>query len=231
MNPLQNKVILFVFIILSLGGTSCSYKEEGTRIHEVATDEMIKTKDQYIVVESPMTLSNNSIHLGNEKYGYLRLKMIKGRYYEDWTPGAHMGTNWEGEFVLEVSDDSGNTIYETSLNAFYPPQTILNYHFTFEITFDDYNDDGHIDFTIGQYASSNGNEYKLFTIDADGKIKALEVDGYPTLFISKGAGFYSTELIKVDKLTFKKEYYDNVQGKELEEYFQWNGNKFVHIEK
>ncbi len=44
---------------------------------------------------------------------------------------------------------------------------------SFEIQFDDYNSDEDIDFTIGQYATSNGRDYKLFTIRKDGKIEEL----------------------------------------------------------
>ncbi len=45
--------------------------------------------------------------------------MVKGKYYEDWTPGAYMGTIWEGYFIIELSDESGNVISQSELSKIY----------------------------------------------------------------------------------------------------------------
>lgn len=97
----------------------------------------------------------------------------------------------------------------------------------FQIQFDDYNNDGDIDFTIGQYASSNGKEYKLFTLKKDGTIEVIPVKGHSSLFISDTTGFYSTKLTKTDNVTFKIEYYDNSNGQNIEKVFKWDGKMFV----
>lgn len=187
----------------------------------------IKNKDSCsdITIQSPMTLSNNDLFPIIGEHQYLRLKMVKGKYYEDWTPGAYMGTVWEGYYILELSDESGNIISKTDLSKIYKEPLIFNSFF--QIQFDDYNNDGDIDFTIGQYASSNGRDYKLFTLRKDRKIEELPVKNYSSLFISNTTGIYSTKLTKIDKVTFKIGYYDNSKGKNLENVFKWNGKEFI----
>lgn len=199
--------ILIALFILILLLTSCSVKKND------------------ITVQTPITLSNNDLFPINGEPQYLRLKMVKGRYYEDWTPGAYMGTIWEGDFILELADESGNIISKTDLNKIYKETLIFNSSFL--IQFDDYNNDGEIDFTIGQYASSNGRNYKLFTLRKNGKIEELNVNEYSTLFISNATDIYSTKLTKIDNVTFKTEYYDNSKGKSFENVYKWNGKEFT----
>jgi len=50
------------------------------------------------------------------------------------------------------------------------------------------------------------------------------------LFISTPEG-YSIKLDKVDDHSFKKSYYDNEAGKQLEDIFQWDGSVFQQIDK
>jgi len=180
-----------------------------------------------IAIQSPMTISNNDLFPVNGEHQYLRLKMVKGKYYEDWTPGAYMGTVWEGRFILELSEESGKVVSQYDLSKTYKEPLIFNS--SFQIQFEDYNGDGDIDFTIGQYASSNGRDYKLFKIRKNGEIEELPIEDYSSLFISDTAGFYSTKLTKTDNITFKIEYYDNSQGKNAEAFFKWDGSKFIRI--
>lgn len=226
----MGKGVLFAIVSLTfvLLGTSCSSIHKNNSV-TTELSEKAQVQISGITVDSPMTLSNNDLFPVIREYQYLRVKMIKGRYYEDWNPGAYMGRIYEGDFILELSDEFGNTISTVDLKEFYS-QSLL-FSSTFDIAFDDYNDDGNIDFTIGQYASSNGNEYKLFTLRKDGKIEELPVKDYPYLFISDTTGRYSTKLIKIDKVTFKKQYYNNAEGKSLEDIFRWNEKEFVHVGK
>ena len=172
-----------------------------------------------------VTLSNNDLFPVNGENQYLRLKMIEGEYYEDLNPGPYMGANWEGDFVLELADEAGNVISQTDLNKVFKEPLIFNS--SFEIQFDDYNDDGDIDFTIGQYASSNGKSYKLFTLRKDGTVEELPVKDHYSLFISNTTDFYSTKLTKIDEVTFKIEYYDNSKGENFEDVFKWDKNEFI----
>jgi hypothetical protein len=103
----------------------------------------------------------------------LRLKLVRGKYDEDWYPGPMSGTVWEGDYVIELADEIGNTIAKTELSRYYHEPLIFLSHFQLE--FDEYNGDGDIDFTIGQYASSNGWDYRLFTLRENGEIEELPI--------------------------------------------------------
>lgn len=177
-----------------------------------------------IIIESPMTLSNNDLFPINGESQFLRLKMMKGKYYEDWNPGAYMGTLWEGFFIIELVDEFGNNISHIDLNNIYKEPLIFNS--SFQIQFDDYNNDGYLDFTIGQYASSNGNDYKLFTLTKDGIIGELNIKDCTSLFISNTTGYYSTKLAKIDEISFSTVYYNNSIGKIFEDVFIWDGKEF-----
>ena len=181
-------------------------------------------KKPEIDIQSPMTLSN-SICTFKGQSAYLRLKMVKGRYYEDWNPGAYMGTLWEGSFVIELADESGRTIAETDISKMFSGP--LTFKSSFNLEFDDYNNDGDPDFTIGQYASSNGRVYKLFTLRKDGKVEELPVKDHPDLFVSDTTGYYSTKLNKIDGTTFEIESYDNSVPATFHDSYQWDGKRFV----
>jgi bla regulator protein BlaR1 len=219
--------ISILVIILSLLLISCSNIKHNTIVTSNHSAEK-KENTTDIIIQSPMTVSNNSLFPINGQHQYLRLKMVKGKYYEDWKPGALMGTIWEGYYVIELTDDLGNTIAQTDLSKIYKEPLIFNSNF--QIQFDDYNNDGDLDFTIGQYGSSNGSNYKVFTLRKDGKIEELPIKGYPSLFISDTTGYYSTKLTKVDKITFKKEHYDNSKQKRFEDIFRWDGKEFFQVE-
>ena len=224
MKGIASRIIPVVILILLL--SACSSKN-GTDIASLNGSGGNKDESPDITIQSPMTLSNNDLYPVNGQHQYLRLKMVNGKYYEDWAPGAYMGTTWEGSFIIELSDESGKVISQNDLSKIYKQPLIFNS--SFQIQFDDYNSDGDADFTIGQYASGNGRDYKLFTIRKDGKIEELPVKDYFSLFISNTTGFYSTKLTKIDDTTFKIEYYDNSKGENLEDIFKWDGNKFMRI--
>lgn len=225
---LKRKIsVMMSFIILMFLFASCSPKNDNSI---VSSNSSVENKENYphIIIQSPMTLSSNDLFHINGEHQYLRLKMVEGKYYEDWTPGAYMGTIWEGCFIIELADESGNVISQTDLNKIYKDPLIFNS--SFQIEFDDYNNDGDFDFTIGQYASSNGRNYKLFTLRKNGEIGELAIKGYSSLLISNTTGYYSTKLTKVDNVTFKTEYYNNSEGKSCEDVFKWDGKEFIKVE-
>jgi len=177
-----------------------------------------------IIISTPMTISNNLIQFKGTD-AYLRLKMVSGKYYEDWSPGAYMGTIWEGSFILELSDVYGKTLTQTDLREYYTEP--LTFTGKFQLEFDDYNDDGNPDFTLGQYASSNGSTYKLFTINPDGTVEGLLIKDRPELFITSSAVPYSVRLQKYSSIAFKERYYDNSQGKNYECVYEWRDGVFT----
>lgn len=173
-------------------------------------------------------LSKNDIDYNRDLHNEsLIVKMTDGRYYEDKEPGAYMGENWEGRFSVQLVDDKENIISEIDLNKEFNEQKLI-FQSAFDIEFDDYNNDGNIDFAIGQYASSNGNIYKLFTISPDGKIETLLTEGQSEIF-SSGGSKYSKKFEKTDMTSFKNQYYDNSKGKTVETCYSWsdNENRFI----
>lgn len=208
-----NKAILIaaISIIAAITSVSCSSQTKST----------IGTPD--IVIQSPMTISNSECAFKGETV-YLRLKMMKGRYYEDWNPGAIMGSIREGQFSAELADETDKTIAITDISSMYDEPLVFNS--TFDLEFDDYNNDGDPDFTIGQYGSSNGNLYRIFTLRKNGKIEPLPVKDHTDLFISSTTGYYSTQLNKIDATSFEVEYYDNTKGT-FDDTYKWDGKQFV----
>ena len=103
--------------------------------------------------------------------------------------------------------------------------------------FDDYNNDGSIDFTVGQYTHSSATSYKLYTIHKkDGQIEQLTVNDYD--YISSDSDQYSVKFNKSDGTTFIVKYYfsgniDNPskQASYYERYFTWKGNKFILLKE
>ncbi|MGO4372312.1 hypothetical protein [Paenibacillus sp. 2TAB19] len=176
-----------------------------------------------ILVTGPLTLSRNDLFQLTKKHEYLSVVLTNGKYYEDWTPGPLMGRNWVGEFQIQLSNESDEVQSAVDLNGYFKDEMVFNSFF--DIDFDDYNGDGNIDFTIGQYASSNGGIYKLFTVDDSGRIKELPIKGHPEIFVSS-TGRYSTKLAK-SKFGFSSTFYDNSIGKEVTQSFGWNGKEFV----
>jgi hypothetical protein len=226
------KRILPVILTAMLSLTSCAVQEESNNASMITTNinnnstvnEVESTNYPQIQVQSPITLSNNICSF-NEQSVYLRLQMVKGRYYEEWNPGAYMGTVWEGSFILELADEYGKTIAKTDISKMFSEPLVFKSSFNLE--FDDYNNDGDIDFTIGQYASSNGRIYKIFTLRKDGKVDELPIKDQVDLFISDSTGYYSTKFKKVNKTTFEIEYYDNSGSATFQVFYNWDGKEFV----
>ena len=106
--------------------------------------------------DTAMIVSENSVDInGNGKNETLVVRMVDGKYYEDKEPGPYMGWKWEGTYIIELIDPKGKIISTFNLNEAFSNHTMI-FMKTFDIQFRDYNNDGKADFTIGQYASSNG---------------------------------------------------------------------------
>jgi hypothetical protein len=170
-------------------------------------------------------LSDNSIdYNGDNVYETLVVEMTGGKQFEDTAPGPFQGWNWQGKFVVRLIDSEENIISELDLNrAFNGEELIFNEPFVIE--FDDFNNDGNIDFAIGQYASSNGNTYRLFTIK-DSKIEVLPVIT-SGIFSSMGMGRYTIRFEKSSEGGFFNSYYDNIRGKLIKQHFLWDGSQFI----
>ena len=102
----------------------------------------------------------------------------------------------------------------------------------FSLIFKDYNNDGQIDFNLGQYAGCNGNYYKLFTFKPDGTIVRLPVKDQEYGFsVSNPADNpNSTDSIYTDGNLVRFSYYSQSQGS-ISATYTWNGKYFVLVEE
>lgn len=177
------------------------------------------------IEETGDILSKNTVDAdGDSVYEKLVVKMSEGRQYEETAAGPFQGWNWQGSFLLRLMDDKGNTLSELDLNKVFGEEKLV-FNRTFLISFEDYNSDGNPDFTIGQYGSSNGSVYRLFTIK-DNKVEPLPIQT-GSIFSSGGSSRYSATLERVPGMGFMNSYYDNSKGKLVKQYFVWDGSKFV----
>ena len=154
------------------------------------------------------------------------IRMVNGKQYEEMLPGPFMGWNWQGKFVVQLMDTKGEVLSEIGLNKIFDPDGAdMIFNRTFLLQLEDYNNDGSPDFVIGQYGSSNGNLYRLFTIKND-KIEPLPVKTGEILS-SGGRSRYTTEFEKFAKSGFINWYYNNAEQRNIRQYFVWDGTQFV----
>ncbi|WP_148449078.1 hypothetical protein [Paenibacillus ihuae] len=180
-----------------------------------------------ITLDSPFSLSRNPLISVTGQPESLNLELINGKYSEDWTePSPLAGRNWSGQYRLTVTGEQGDILSTYPLSGQY--RETLAFDGFFQIEFGDYNGDGNPDFTIGQYGSSNGNVFKLFTLNKDRSIEELPVNHTPELFVS-ASGKYSVKLTETAG-GFKASHYDNSLGKQVENTYRWVGAAFQKVQ-
>jgi len=148
------------------------------------------------------------------------LAMTDGHYRVEHEPGPFMGPNWTGDFELQLLDDRGQIVSASRLNESFEE---LRFQKPFSFQFADYNQDGHSDFAIGQYASSNVYVYRLFTI-MDDNIKELPIE--PDQEILSSERGYSILFTKGSHASFETVFYNNAAGKSFKRVYEWNGKEF-----
>lgn len=199
------------------------YNRSGEEIYRIS----VPNENSAIQIENEMTIARSNLYPVNGTPNYLSLRLVEGTYSEDWTPGPYMGKNWRGQFQLVLSDEFGQELSRFDLSDHYDEKLVFNE--TFEFQFDDYNGDQLIDFTIGQYGTSNGNFYKLFTITQDHQVQLLDIEEGDEIFIS-GGDRYSMLLDKLDEKSFRTSHYNNAKGEYIETTYSWDGEKFINID-
>ncbi|MES7204572.1 hypothetical protein U6Q21_12410, partial [Cutibacterium acnes] len=151
----------------------------------------------------------------------LYVRMTDGERIEETAPGPFMGEYWEGRFRLELVSHEGTLLHTLELNpSFGEERLMFASSREFQLAFADYNDDGFPDFSIGQYASSNGFIYNVYSLMPDGMI-VLHRD----LFAARGA--YSVLFEKAGAAAFRNRFYDNAKGEYAEAIYVWQGDRFV----
>lgn len=186
-------------------------------------NDMLKPEFSFLIMDG--IVSENTLDYDKDsKNEKIVVRMVDGKQYEETEAGPFQGWNWQGKFVVSLIDEAGKTISELDLNEAFGGQDLV-FNSSFLLQFDDYNNDGNLDFALGQYASSNGNVYRLFTIKDD-VIELLPVKT-GEIFSSGGRSRYTTEFEKFAKSGFINTYYDNIKGKYIEQHFVWDGSQFI----
>lgn len=222
----MKKVLLFISaLLILLSSTSCSKKIQDVNTTNNQIEESESFDEIYnISLYKPIIMSLNYLE---EQDIYLLVVLKKGSYKYDFLTEQQIF--WEGEYYLQVYNgipDDNNLLSETRLQV--GASDILSFSGEFILETDDYNNDGNIDFTIGQRIGSNGSEYQIYTISKDGEVSILPIDdtnNLNRLYIA--SSLPSVQLEKTGDLSFSYEYYDQNDGKFILKKRIWDGAKFI----
>lgn len=185
----------------------------------------VETPETYTAKSTPVTIAESDIDYdrdGVEEKLYVR--MTSGELKEEQEPGPFAGVHWEGEFRLELVAKDGTLLHTLDLNPTFGGESLLfDRNRAFNIGFEDYNDDGYPDFSIGQYASSNGYTYNLYSLKPEG-IAVIHRDLYTA------DSRYSILYEKKGDASFKNFYYDMEKGEMAKTLFTWQSDRFIRTE-
>ncbi|MEG0835953.1 MAG: M56 family metallopeptidase [Christensenellaceae bacterium] len=154
-------------------------------------------------ISKEKTIKNLVIGKGENSNYSIELVLAEGKYFTDKevaVGGGIYSQNYSGSYLLKL----------------YRKNTLLssldvgghNFGEKFEIEFSDYNEDGEMDFTIGQWGGSNYNEFTVYSVDSSGKLYSL---GTITTSEGKGREDFSKVFRHRDK-TITTEYYNMETG-------------------
>ncbi|RJX29165.1 MAG: hypothetical protein C4525_14805, partial [Desulfarculus sp.] len=163
----------------------------------------------------------------------VQVVMQKGRRWRDDEPWCGQGDKWSGQFVLRLWR-GGRLLDERPFAAlFWPPEQQGQEAFfwapRFSLVLADYNQDGRLDFNLGQYGACNGNVYRLFTVTAEGRLAVLPIEGRWFLMVSPPSRDNSTRAIRVEGGALTHSYYDNTRGRRITYRYRWDGARFVPL--
>jgi len=209
----MRKTLIAGSILVLLLSTACESKPEaGPKASDIAEDTIT------VLAQSDVDYDNNG---SMEK---LEVWMLTGGLKEEQEPGPYTGQYWEGTFQLMLLAEDGTPLHTLSLNSTFGSESLIfAKNRAFNIAFADYNNDGYPDFAIGQYFSSNGFTYNLYSLKPEG-IVVLHRD------LLTAAGEYSILYEKAGNTSFKNRYYDMDEGNMKETLYTWQGDKFVRTE-
>ncbi len=174
----------------------------------------------------PYTISRNSVKLPDGTMLYVNIEMTEGEYYDSSSPkyvqnGGMFETNYLGFYRVAIYTDSSSSDAVYKMPVMFETDR-LNFEKEFSLVFDDYNNDGNPDFTLGQWADDNGSSYQLFTVLPGGEIKQLPCEGLCAV------GFESSlRLIKASPTSFSCEVYDMKAGGKVTLTYSWQDDAFV----
>lgn len=216
------------FIVTILAGP---YAEAGRKI-SVNTHSQAES-----IITSPIIISTSYYDIdGDNEKEIIEIiqktgKLIDGNSEYAWCGG---GDRWEGDFLIRVRKGD-KVLSEQSLNELFG-QVFIKDHGplsfwmpSFQLVFKDYNNDGQIDFNLGQYGGCAGNSYYLFAINKNGKINRLPIDfgKYGGVYIQIPSHENTTDQIKFANGTVEDSFTDRDAEDITTRYFKWTGDKFI----
>ena len=188
-------------LLISMLLCSCN----GNELVNKSENDKKNNQQQNIIVKTEVTLGSCSLDNMNKDNYILSLRLYKGEYYEEYTPGSNFGGNWTGKFKLCIIDSLDGRVIDSYEIHEWNEFTIKD---MVNITLKDYNKDGNYEFLIGQYGSSNFNIYRMYYITKDFKIGYYDKIG--EINISNKS--YSPELKINNEENIEYSYYDNSVG-------------------
>jgi hypothetical protein len=159
----------------------------------------------------------------NRMYITIRIIMTVGKEINDPEPGPFQGTFRTGKFEVVSIDSNSKELARLSLNdVFSGGDMSFREEAPFELLFDDYNEDGQPDFTIGQWGGSNGNFYCVLTVGPNGfgilERNIYSADHNPSI-----------RYRKIGDNAFLNKYYDQEKGMYMDARFR--GFYFKYLER
>lgn len=175
-------------------------------------------------VNPPIQIGEGEALLPSGQAVTIRLWQVEGKLLHYPDPGSQQGDYWEGNFDLTAEDEAGKEWARLGVNAaFQNEELAFSNRRQVHLQFADYNDDGEMDFSIGQQAGSNGSIYALFSIGNEG-FRILETDIY------SADQRYSIRYPKAGEGIMVNTYYDQVAGSYMEVLRTREDNAFIRSE-
>jgi len=159
---------------------------------------------------------------------WLRLVLVEGVYFdetwEEYLPGGGVyPENYQGSYELRVEDTGEQLLSSRSLSEDFGGE--LNFSGVFELSTFDYNWDGLPEVALGQWGSSSGFLYCLYTLEADGSLRR----SCPELIFDTDTAFCKTFAWDKAELGrgFHASVYNNAVGEVRTVRYLWNGDSFL----
>ncbi|QHW32063.1 hypothetical protein GZH47_15430 [Paenibacillus rhizovicinus] len=185
--------------------------------------------------DSAYVLSTNRVEPAGGGLYDINVEMVNGNHLSEEEAGGPGGgvypDNYRGIYRLRVvnpllsTQGSTASVYQGLSEDF--GEQALNFAGRFDLALADYNGDGQLDFTLGQWGGSNGDFYCLYTLNARGKIEKLNTGG--ELYITDHEP--SAPLDQVDGTSFAVKYYDQLSGAYKQHVYRWETDKFVRLKE
>lgn len=153
------------------------------------------------------------------------LIMNNPKYEENWSNdlfyGESFGRIFKGDCVLVLRNSLGEELDRINLSSYFSFK--CEFDDFFDIMTSDYNEDGYMDFAIGQKITSSTYEYQIFTI-IDSKIILLTAKGDE---IMSELREYSP-ILKTNDKTIITSTYSKQDGRMIDNYYVWDEDNFIY---